>query len=316
VKGRFTHFETEESTDHHHNLFLFVLPLLIIHEESKMTKYLQDKIDLLPKHAKGLAVVHLIKECLEHPNIFVYGELMDLPNVQGLADNPETEPWVRLLQVFAFGTYQDYRLNKSTLPELTPLMEHKLRSLSIITIGEKNKRIAYTTLLKELEMESLREVEDLLIDVIYTKAIEGKMDQKNSWIEVESTIARDIKKDQLDSIATILTAWCENCDDVLSNIEQEIVVANSLKVDNVQKRQELEATIAKIRANVKTAGPNLSQGVGLEYEIEEFEGAPTSHMRGSPQMHDNMFGRLKSSFGGKMNPRRKTPSKIRQVHND
>lgn len=42
---------------------------------------LQDKIALLPKHAKGLAVVHLIKEVLEHPLIFVYGELKDAPQV-------------------------------------------------------------------------------------------------------------------------------------------------------------------------------------------------------------------------------------------
>lgn len=275
-----------------------------------MAKVLQDKIDLLPKHAKGLAVVHLIKECLEHPNIFVYGELIDLPNVKGLADNPETEPWTRLLQIFAFGTYQDYRMNAAALPQLTPLMEHKLRSLSIITIAEKNKRIVYTTLLKELEMGSLRSLEDLLIDVIYSKAIEGKMDQKNGWIEIESTIARDIKTDQLDSIATILTSWCENCDNVLSNIEQEIAVANSLKVDSVLKKQELEEKVAKVRASVKTPGPNLSQAVsGFDYDLEEFEGAPTSLMRGSPHHSDNMLGRLKDGIGRKFGSRKKGPIK-------
>jgi len=81
---------------------------------------------------------------------------------------------LRLLNIFAFGNYQEYRIMMTSLPALTPAMEHKLRALSIISLAEKSKKIAYNTLLKELENGLLRSLEDLLIDVIYTKTIEGK----------------------------------------------------------------------------------------------------------------------------------------------
>ena len=37
---------------------------------------------LLAKSAKGAAVVALITQALEAPGVFVFGELLDMPNVQ------------------------------------------------------------------------------------------------------------------------------------------------------------------------------------------------------------------------------------------
>lgn len=247
-----------------------------------MSKALRDKIAVLPLHARGLAVVHLIRECLEHPQIFVFGELLQLKNVQALADSPETECWLRLLHIFSYGVYADYMSRQSELPLLSSPMCAKLRSLTLISMAEKTKRIMYQTLLQELCMSSRRELEDLIIDVIYAKAVTGKMDQKNYWLEVESTIGRDIKPEQLDSVAAVLTAWCENCDNVLSSIESQIGIANSLKVDSVNKKQELEAQIAKIRASVKAAGNN-------EFEEESVLTTPPG------QRNENFMDRMKRS---------------------
>lgn len=245
-----------------------------------MAKLLHDKIGFLPHYARGPAVLHLIRECLEHQHIFVFGELLQLPNVQALAESPETECWLRLLRLFAYGVYADYVSDAATLPPLTAAMRSKLRSLTLISMAEKTKRIAYHTLLQELGMTSRRELEDLIIDVIYAKAVTGKMDQKNDWLEVESTIGRDIKPEQLDAVASVLTAWCENCDNVLSSIETQIAVANSLKSDSVNKKQELEAQIAKTRASVKSAGNN-------EFEEESVLTTPPG------QRNENFMDRMK-----------------------
>ena len=37
---------------------------------------------LLAKNAKGAAAVELIKQALEAPGVFVFGELLDMPNIQ------------------------------------------------------------------------------------------------------------------------------------------------------------------------------------------------------------------------------------------
>lgn len=63
-------------------------------------------------------------------------------------------------------------------------------------------------------MPSLRELEDLIIEMIYANVVTGKMDQQNSWLEIDSTIARDITPEQLGSITNVLSDWCENCDNV------------------------------------------------------------------------------------------------------
>ena len=37
---------------------------------------------LLAKNARGAAAVELIKQALEAPAVFVFGELLDMPNIQ------------------------------------------------------------------------------------------------------------------------------------------------------------------------------------------------------------------------------------------
>lgn len=244
-----------------------------------MSKLLQDKIGFLPPYARGAAVVHLIRECLEHPQIFVFGELLRLPNVQALAEAADSESWLRLLQVFAFGGYADYVSAAASLPPLSCGMRAKLRSLTLVSLAEKAKRLPYDLLLRELQLTNRRELEDLIIDVIYAKALVGKMDQKQDCLEVESTVGRDIKEEQLDSISSVLTSWCENCDNVLSSIETQVAVANSLKAETVARKQELEAQIAKTRASVKAAAS--------EFDEESVLATPPGHK------NDNFLDRMR-----------------------
>src|SRR5690348_9862490 len=65
---------------------------------------------MLGKSCKGLAAVHLIRQVLESPQIYVFGEFLDLANIKELASNPEYSSYYDLLSVFAFGTYKDYLL--------------------------------------------------------------------------------------------------------------------------------------------------------------------------------------------------------------
>lgn len=56
-------------------------------------------------------------------------------------------------------------------------------------------------------MKNLRELEDLIIDVIYADIVRGKLDQKNNRLEVDYTIGRDIKPTDIDIIIQVLQEW-------------------------------------------------------------------------------------------------------------
>lgn len=57
---------------------------------------------------------------LEAPGVYVFGELLDMPNVRELADSDFASTF-RLLTVFAYGTYADYLAEARNLPHLLRL---------------------------------------------------------------------------------------------------------------------------------------------------------------------------------------------------
>jgi COP9 signalosome complex subunit 7 len=75
-----------------------------------------------------------------------------------------------LLNIFAYGTYKDYVAKKGTLnlPELNSLQTKKLKYLTIVSLSEKDKCIPYQVLQTELNIGDIRELEDLIIEAIYT----------------------------------------------------------------------------------------------------------------------------------------------------
>lgn len=62
-------------------------------------------------------------------------------------------------------------------------------------------------LLKDLDMRNLRELEDLIIEAVYTDIIQGKLDQQNQMLEVDFCIGRDIQKKDISNIVKTLQEW-------------------------------------------------------------------------------------------------------------
>ncbi|KFM67494.1 COP9 signalosome complex subunit 7a, partial [Stegodyphus mimosarum] len=217
-----------------------------VNQQALLEQYL-----LLSKTAKGAAAVELIKQVLVAPGIYVFGELLDMPNIQELSSTQYSQ-YYQLLHLFAFGTYADYLENKSQYPELTPAMVNKLRHLTIVSLATKTKCIPYSKLLKELDMKNLRELEDLIIDVIYADIVRGKLDQKNNRLEVDYTVGRDIKPADVDIVVQVLQDWSDSCEVILNNIENQIFKANSMKENQLKLKQQIDNEIAAIKKNMKT----------------------------------------------------------------
>lgn len=153
---------------------------------------------LLAKTARGPAAVELVKQALEAPGVYVFGELLDTECVKELSGGADGN-YVRLLELFAYGTYGDYRSKDwdtayalwsslvillgeaESLPSLTPPQLKKLKHLSIVSLASKcqvscalfniallqplllPQTIPYSTLQKELDIQGLRILEVSII---------------------------------------------------------------------------------------------------------------------------------------------------------
>lgn len=198
---------------------------------------------LLAKTAKGAAAVELIKQAVEAPGVNVFGELLDMPNIKELENGPYAEYW-NTLNLFAYGTYKQYLENKEKLFDLTPIQKKKLQHLTIVTLATKLKCIPYSVLLEELDVKNVRDLEDLIIEAVYADIIHGKLDQKNSQLEVDyAGLGRDVRPGDTGAVAETLAAWGQACDAVLACIEQQVLRANSEKAKATHHKEKIQQDV-------------------------------------------------------------------------
>uniref|UniRef100_A0A0B6Z4D6 PCI domain-containing protein n=1 Tax=Arion vulgaris TaxID=1028688 RepID=A0A0B6Z4D6_9EUPU len=206
---------------------------------------------LLLKDVKGAEAASILNQAMGAPNVYVFGELLDLPNVQELSTGTHSTIY-QLLNIFSYGTYRDYIGSTSKLPELTPQQLTKLRHLTVVSLATRSKCIPYSVLLEELAMENVRNLEDLIIEVIYADIIHGKLDQKHQQLEVDFALGRDIHEKALNEVVNVLEQWCSGCEGVLRSIEEQIHRANTCKEQQNQHRAALEQEVINIKKTIKT----------------------------------------------------------------
>lgn len=124
--------------------------------------------------------------------MFTFAELRDVDCIKALAPNSQL---INLLNLFCYGAYGDHK--DAPIPPLSELQIRKLRLLTILSACEYRHSISYDDLLKSLELTSLRELEDLIIELIYADAIVGKLNQQKRLLLIESAIGRDFKQEDV-----------------------------------------------------------------------------------------------------------------------
>ncbi|XP_015337028.1 COP9 signalosome complex subunit 7b isoform X3 [Marmota monax] len=244
--------------------------------EQKPSSNLLEQFILLAKGTSGSALTALISQVLEAPGVYVFGELLELANVQELAEGANAA-YLQLLNLFAYGTYPDYIANKESLPELSTAQQNKLKHLTIVSLASRMKCIPYSVLLKDLEMRNLRELEDLIIEAVYTDIIQGKLDQRNQLLEVDFCIGRDIRKKDINNIVKTLHEWCDGCEAVLLGIEQQVLRANQYKENHHRTQQQVEAEVTNIKKTLKATASSSAQE--MEQQLAERECPPHAEQR-------------------------------------
>ncbi|XP_078524303.1 COP9 signalosome complex subunit 7b isoform X2 [Lissotriton helveticus] len=139
------------------------------------------------------------------------------------------------------------------------------------------KCIPYAVLLKDLDMQNLRELEDLIIEAVYTDIIQGKLDQCKQMLEVDFCIGRDIPKKDISSIVKTLQEWCDGCEAVLSGIEQQVMRANQFKESHLRTQQHVETEVTNIRKTLKATTSATAQD--LDQHLADRDGPSLSEQR-------------------------------------
>ncbi|KXN83352.1 COP9 signalosome complex subunit 7a [Leucoagaricus sp. SymC.cos] len=195
---------------------------------------------LMGKSVKGAAAAKLIQDATAAPGVFVFSELLELPNIQELEKSEKFAKHLLLLQLFSYKTYQDYLQHKDALPPLTRAQITKLKHLSLVTLAADRRILPYSELLRLLDMPNVRELEDLIIDAIYLDILRGKLDQKEGQLEVEYTMGRDLEPGKLESILSALHNWSATTASVLATLDEKINHISSETKLNKARQAEYE----------------------------------------------------------------------------
>jgi len=210
---------------------------------------------------QGAALALVIRNVLNHPNIFVFGEILNTPNVQSLSTQPTHRPLLELLRIFAYGTYSDYKSKQASLelPVLAAKSREltKLKMLSIVEFASKHKLLSYRALQDALDVSSVRDLEDLIIDCVYQGLIQGKLDQRKNAFEVQWVMGRDLGPTEVDDMMKTLELWVNTSEALMKNLDVKIKQSN----DVVDRRRREVADIAKVKSEtIETIKVELQQG--------------------------------------------------------
>ncbi len=138
----------------------------------------------------------------------------------------EHKPYYDLLQLFAYGTYKEYKQRAGEFPEVSAPQLQKLKMMTLVSLASGAKVLPYASLMAELDLPTIRELEDLVIDCTYEKLLAAKLNQKNACVEVEFACARDISQADVASMIQQLTAWNTRADQVVQKLQAKIEAAN------------------------------------------------------------------------------------------
>jgi len=229
---------------------------------------------LLSKNARGRAAADLVQKATAEPGVFAFGELLEIPGIKQLQGS-ELEAAYSLLQLFCYGTWQDYK-GLSEAFELNLEQQSKLKQLTVVSLAGKSKRLSYDELMEQLDIQHVRQLEDLLISQCFHPGlIRGKLDQKQRCLHVHQAAARDVRPQEAAPIIQGLQNWLQASRDVLVHLTSSMEAVQHAAQASKIRQAEMEAAIEEER---KKVGNDCNNDMGMGEEVGDFmEVEPRSH---------------------------------------
>ncbi|CEG83382.1 hypothetical protein RMATCC62417_17311 [Rhizopus microsporus] len=225
------------------------------------TKQKLEPFLLLSKSAKGIACCQLIMDALNAPGVFVFTELYESPNIVQASQLPQVIPYYQLLRIFLYGTFKEYQQQKHNLPTLSATQIKKLRQLTLVSLSEHTQTLDYVFLLNELNITTVRELEDLIMDAMYDGLLTGKLDQRQQQLLVTKAIGRDVRPEQLDEMMETLGAWSAQTARTLARLDANIAHLQETVQTNQQAKIDFNRQIEDIRKECRESSNSLPNEV-------------------------------------------------------
>ena len=162
----------------------------------------------------SLITSFILEECVNDPNLFCFGEILDHPRVIQL--EPDYSELIQILTTLAFGEWKD---RKSL--SLNPVIENKLKKLTLLSAFLEYGRdpVPFDHLLARAGIEDDIAIFHLLLSM--TLVVSVRMDEINRKIRVtEFLIARDVHDSKIPSLLASVEKIKERVD-ALINGEHE-----------------------------------------------------------------------------------------------
>ena len=78
-------------------------------EQTRALNALEPFLALSKSATSPRAASDLVVQATSAPNTYVFAELLQTPNIQALRSSEEYAPYLTLLEIFAWGTWEDYK---------------------------------------------------------------------------------------------------------------------------------------------------------------------------------------------------------------
>lgn len=216
-------------------------------EQTRALNALEPFLALSKSANSPRAAADLIVQATSAPSTFVFAELLHAPTIQALGDSAEYAAYLQLLDIFAWGTWQDYAASKSQLPNLSDAQTTKLKLLSLLPLSADPANLTYATLQSRLDLPTPRALEDLLITAIYAHLITATLDPASSRVCITSVAPlRDLSPGSTAALVAELGAWGRRCDDTLASLEAEMAAVRERALDRELRRRKTDAVRAAV----------------------------------------------------------------------
>lgn len=197
-------------------------------------------------------------------------------------------PALELLKVFAYGTWSEYKAREAELPPLTEAQVRKLKKLSAVAFAAQSKTLGYDLLMRELQLASVRELEDLLIDCIYTGLISGRLDQQAGHLDVFSAVGRDVHPKELAGMAASLREWHSTATGLMGAVTTQMERFKQQGDENRKAQAELDEKVEAVKAALRNSQES-GEGYG-PMDSEMALGFDDDKMRKSGRMKGRHVG--------------------------
>lgn len=84
------------------------------------------------------------------------------------------------------------------------------------------QNLPYPLLLQQLEVDTVRRLEDLIIDGVYGGLFKGKLDQEAQCFRISEAAGRDVRPNELGDIIATLQRWQQTSSHILTLIDDNV----------------------------------------------------------------------------------------------